>query len=85
MKLSPKAVGLSMGILGGLSLFIMTLLALYTGYLTHISELLIGVYPYYEISLQGAVAGLIWGFIDGLIGGLLFAWLYNLIAPGSAS
>ncbi len=85
MKLSPKAVGLTMGILCGLSLLIMTLLSLYASYLTHFSELLIGVYPYYEISLQGAVAGLIWGFIDGLIGGLLFAWIYNFFAPGSAS
>ena len=85
MKLSPKAVGLAMGILTGLSLFIMTLLALYANYLTNIAELLVDVYPYYEVSLQGAVAGLIWGFIDGLIGGLLFAWFYNLIAPGSTS
>jgi len=84
MKLSPKAVGLSMGILAGLCFFIMTLLALYANYLTHFAELMIGVYPYYEISIQGAVAGLIWGFIDGLVGGLIFAWLYNLIAPGSA-
>ena len=85
MKLSPRAVGLAMGILTGLGFFIMTLLALYANYLTHIANLFIQVYPYYEISLQGAVAGLIWGFIDGLIGGLLFAWFYNLIAPGSAS
>lgn len=85
MKLSPKAVGLTMGILSGLALLIMTLLSLYANYLTHFSELLIDVYPYYEISLQGAFAGLVWGFIDGLIGGLLFAWIYNFIAPGSAS
>lgn len=85
MKLSPKAVGLALGILTGLGLFIMTILAVYTSYLTHIVELLVGVYPYYEISLQGAAAGLIWGFVDGLIGGLIFAWVYNLIAPGSAS
>lgn len=85
MKLSPKAVGLTLGILSGLSLLILTLLSLYANYLTHFAELLIGVYPYYEISLQGAVAGLIWGFIDGLICGLLFAWIYNFFAPGSAS
>jgi hypothetical protein len=84
MKLSPKAVGLALGIISGLSLLILTLLALYANYLTHIAELLIGVYPYYEISLQGSIAALIWGFVDGLICGVLFAWIYNLIAPGSA-
>jgi hypothetical protein len=62
----------------------MTLLALYTGYLSHISELLVGVYPYYEVSLMGAVAGLVWGFVDGFICGLITAWVYNLFAPGSA-
>jgi len=85
MKISPKALGLSLGIIGGLSIFLMTVLAAYTGYLKHWSELLLGVYPYYEISLQGSVAGLVWGFVDGFVGGVLIAWIYNVFAPGSAS
>lgn len=85
MKLSPKALGLTLGIFYGLCIFISTLLAVYTGYLTHLTELLIGVYPYYELTLQGAVAGLVWGFVDGMIGGLIVAWIYNAFAPGSAA
>ncbi len=85
MKLSAKALGLSLGIIGGLSIFIMTILATYTGYLQHWAELLLGVYPYYEISLQGSVAGLIFGFIDGFVCGVVLAWIYNAFAPGSAT
>jgi len=85
MKLSAKALGLALGIICGLSVFIMTVLSIYTGYLQHWSELLLGVYPYYELTLQGAIAGLVWGFLDGFIGGVVLAWIYNAFAPGSAS
>lgn len=86
MKLSPKAFGLTLGLFCGLSLFAMTLLAVYTnGYLKHIVDLFVDVYPYYEVTLLGSVFGLAWGFLDGLIGGLIFAWIYNAMAPGSSN
>ncbi|MFC1647479.1 bacteriophage holin [Patescibacteria group bacterium] len=85
MKLSPKALGLALGITTGLGIAVMTLLTTYTGYLQPLTDLLIGVYPYYEMTLTGAIAGLAWGFIDGMIGGLIIAWIYNVFAPGSAS
>jgi len=83
MKLSPKALGLSFGIIYGIALCAATLLTVYTGYLKNIADLFVGVYPYYEVSIYGAIAGLIWGFIDGLIAGLIFGWIYNIFAPGS--
>ena len=85
MKISPKAFGLALGIVYGLAVFAATLFAVYTQYLYHIVELLVGVYPYYDISLAGAFAGLIFGFIDGLIVGLIFSWIYNAFAPGSVN
>jgi len=85
MKLSPKAFGLACGIFWGLVLCAATLLAVYTGYLKHLVDLMVNVYPYYEVSALGAVFGLLWGFVDGLIAGLIFAWIYNAIAPGTAS
>lgn len=85
MKLSPKALGLTLGILWGVCLCAMTLLAVYTGFASHLVEMLVGVYPYYEVTAMGSIAGLIWGFVDGLIGGLIFGWVYNLFAPGSAN
>lgn len=85
MKISAKALGLSLGIMFGLSVFITTILAIYTGYLQHWAELLLGVYPYYELTLLGSFVGLIWGFLDGFICGVVLAWIYNVFAPGTAS
>lgn len=85
MKLSAKALGLALGIICAISIFLMTVLAAYTDYLKHWAELFLGVYPYYGITLQGAVAGLIWGFFDGFIFGVVLAWIYNAFAPGRAS
>lgn len=85
MKLSPKALALTLGIVSGLAIFVLTLLALYTGYARHLVDLLVGVYPYYEVTLGGSFVGLVIGFIDGFIGGLIFAWIYNAFAPGIPS
>lgn len=84
MKLSPKAFALACGIFWGICIAISTLLAVYTGYLSQLVNLLVGVYPYYEVTLLGSLVGLVWGFVDGLIVGIIFAWIYNLFAPGSA-
>lgn len=81
MKLSPKALGLSIGLMWGFILCILTLLAFYTGYTKHLVDLVVGIYPYYSVTPMGSIAGLIWGFIDGFIGGVIFGWVYNLFAP----
>jgi hypothetical protein len=75
--LNAKNFGLAGGILWGLSLFLMTLLAHLTGYGTPFLRLLESVYPGYSLSLGGALLGLIYGFIDGFVGLFLLAWLYN--------
>ncbi len=77
MKLCWKAAGLTCGILWGLGLFAMTLLAVYTNYAEHLLTLLVGVYPWYEISVAGAFIGLGEGFIDGFLGAAIFVWIYN--------
>lgn len=85
MKLSPKALALSLGILNGLALFVLSLLAVYQNFGTELVGLLVGIAPYYEITLGGSFVLLVEGFIDGFIGGLLFGWIYNAFAPGSAT
>lgn len=79
MKLSVKGLALSFGVLWGLCIFIMTLVALYfNGYGQVFLDSTAGAfYPYYDTSLQGAFIGLVAGFVDGVIGGALVAWLYN--------
>lgn len=76
MKINPKKLGLSIGLVWGVMVFIFTLIAAATdfGYLTLIN---LSIYPWYTISVPGAFAGLFWGFIDGLVGGYLLGWVYN--------
>lgn len=76
--LNPMAAGLSVGILWALALFVMTLVASGNGYGAHLLEMLVGVYPYYELSTTGAFWGLLWGFLDGMIGTYIVVWLYNM-------
>lgn len=85
MKLKVLGLGLSLGILSGLAVFVMTLLALYANYGLGWFALTADVYPYYELSLVGAFIGLAFGFIDGFIGGVLIAFLYNLFSGGCCS
>jgi hypothetical protein len=82
MKLSPKAFGLSLGIIVGAFVFIATLWTAATSGGQHLI-LLKQFYFGYTVSAVGAVLGLVYGFIDGFIGGALIAWLYNKFVPSS--
>jgi hypothetical protein len=84
MKLNVKAFALTAAILCGLGLFLLTWwIILFEG--ASGDKTLIGlVYRGYSISPLGSLIGLAWGFVDGLIGGVIFAWLYNLLVPGSS-
>lgn len=81
-KLSPVGLGLSLGVLWGLSLFVMGLLAHYYAYghpfVAGIGTLYLG----YEPSLRGSIIGGVIGLIDGFITGFLIAWLYNRFSCG---
>ncbi|MFT7184156.1 MAG: hypothetical protein ACI9QC_000487 [Oceanicoccus sp.] len=79
-QLNPMAAGLTMGGLWALALFVMTLVAASNGYASHIFEMLVGIYPYYELTTAGAFWGLLWGFLDGAIGGYFMVWVYNMVA-----
>jgi uncharacterized membrane protein YedE/YeeE len=79
MKLSPKGLGLSLGILWGISVFLTTLWIMWKGggeTLQKLSQIYLG----YSVTLGGAIIGLVWGFVDGLIMGTLIAVLYNAFA-----
>lgn len=77
--INPRKLGLAGGILWGLSLFIMTIISMYTGYSQMFLTLFEGIYPWYSISWPGSFSGLISGFVDGFIGLYLLAWLYNKV------
>ncbi|KTD42072.1 bacteriophage holin [Legionella parisiensis] len=79
-KLSPLGLGLAFGVLWGISILILGLLAYYYTY-GHGFVLAVGsLYPGYEPSIKGSLLGAVIGFIDAFITGFLIAWLYNLFS-----
>lgn len=80
MKLKPVAAGLALGTFWGISLALLTVVSLYTGYMNAQLELLINMYPGYEITLEGALMGLLDGAIDGFCVGWIIIVLYNAFA-----
>ncbi len=78
-RLQPCALGLALGIVWGLSLFIIGLFAS-AGYWTDFVNSLGKYYYGYDASILGSMIGGLWGFIDFFIGGMVIAWLYNLFS-----
>lgn len=76
-RLSPLALGLSLGVTWGVSLFIMGLLALYASYGEGFVVSIGTLYWGYTPTLMGSVIGGLIGFVDAFIGGVIVAWLYN--------
>ncbi len=79
-KLSPLALGLSAGILWGLSTLIMGLMVHYFAFGTEYVTALGNIYVGYGESLQGSIIGGAMGFVHGLVYGALIAWIYNFFA-----
>ena len=80
MKINIKALALSMGILGGLAVFLLTVWFLVMGYSGILLGKLGSVYLGYSVSWIGAIIGFVYGFFDGLIGGALIGYFYNKFA-----
>jgi protoporphyrinogen oxidase len=81
MKLDRVAFGLSLGSMGGLVLFLITLILVLKGgpVVGPTLELLSHYFPGYSVTLSGSVVGLFYGFITGFSGGWGFAFLRNTV------
>lgn len=75
--LNSKNLGLSGGIIWGVSLFLMTWISIFTGYGSELLNSIGKLYPGYTISWTGSIWGLILGFVDGFVALYLLALLYN--------
>ena len=81
MKLKPIALGIALGFVWGILLFITTWLSYFTGYGKLFLEVLAqSIYPGYSISPLGSFLGLFYGFLDGFICASIIAWIYNKIS-----
>ena len=78
-QLDAKILGLTLGILFGLIIFIATNWLVIKGgnvvgaHLLLLSQFFIG----YKVSFLGSIIGLVYGFIAGTISGVLVGWIYN--------
>ena len=77
LHLDTRRFSIAGGLIWGISIFVLTILSIYTNYAAEWLTLIGTVYPGYTISWEGSIIGLVYGFIDAAIGLFLFAWLYN--------
>lgn len=82
-KISPVGLGMSLGVLWGVSLLGMGLMTYFYAYGKPFVDAMAMVYFGYEPSIQGSIIGGIMGLINGFITGFLIAWLYNRFSCGS--
>lgn len=76
-KLSPLALGLSLGTFWGVSLLIMGLVAYFFTYGVEFVSTVNTLYLVYQPTIMGGIIGAIIGFINAFISGVIVAWLYN--------
>ena len=78
-KLCACKLGVAGGLLWGLSLLVVTLISVWTGYAEGFLNLISGVYPGYEITIAGSFIGFFYGFADGFFGLAILALIYNFL------
>jgi hypothetical protein len=79
-KLSPKAFGLALGTMWGMSVFLVGLAAHFFEYGVTFVTAMGAMYVGYDVSVMGSFIGGFFGFLDGFIGGAVLIFLYNLYA-----
>lgn len=79
-SLSICNLGMAIGVVWGLSMFLVTILTMAYGIGSPFVDIFSSIYWGLDASLLGSVFGLFWGFVDGFIGGALIAIVYNFCA-----
>jgi hypothetical protein len=81
LKLNANILGIVLGILVGLGIFIATNFLILKGGAVvgpHLA-LLRNFFPYYSVTFLGSIVGLAWGFVSGYLVGFIIASIYNLV------
>lgn len=78
-KIHPVALGVSLGIISGVSIFIMGLLAHAFFYGKPLVAAMGTMYISYNPSIINSALGGTLGFVNAFIAGYVAAWLYNLL------
>lgn len=78
-RIHPLALGLTLGIISGLSVFIMGVLAYIVLDGKPIVSMLGTMYVTYNPTLINSILGGIIAFVNAFIAGYIAAWIYNLL------
>ncbi len=79
-RLSPLALGLSIGVIWALSVVFIAILNITLGYGVGFISAVGSVYIGYTATIMGIIIGAAFALIDGIIGGVLIAWFYNIFS-----
>lgn len=79
-RLCVVGVAVAAGIVNGLGMLILALMAAHNNFGVPIVHIVGSVYKGFGPGVPGAFWGLLWGFVDAFIVGLIFAWIYNGIS-----
>ena len=81
LKLNANILGIVLGIITGLAIFVATNFLILKGGPVigpHLA-LLRAFFPYYSVTFLGSIIGFFWGLISGYIVGFVIASIYNLV------
>lgn len=77
-RLSPTTLGFAMGMIWGLSLFVLGLIGYGSMFYGHpMIQMISSVYLGYGPTVEGAFIGFAWGFVDFFMFGWLAGLVYN--------
>ena len=77
--MSIRAFGLTTGIFGAATMFLLAWWLILTGNSDGPTTLIERVYIGYSFTPLGSLIGALYGFVDWGIAGVIYAWLYNRI------
>jgi len=80
MKLNIKAMALTLGIVWGLGLFMITWWMILLDGSSTAPTFISKFYRGYTLSPIGSIIGFFWAFLDGAFGGACIAWIYNKLS-----
>lgn len=81
LRLNANILGVVLGIIGGLGIFIATnFLILKGGEVVgpHLG-LLRAFFPFYSVTFMGSIVGFVYGLVCGYVAGFIIASIYNLV------
>lgn len=82
MRISPMALGVTLGVLWGASMGIIGALhGLIPDYGSDFLQMMASLYPGILGSgvIPGTVVGILYGLVDGFLAGFVVAWVYNFV------